>query len=213
MEPRPDSSPPETGRADRPLGRGLQDVSHLFLSQGPDEPSRPADPDPAWRVERPPPRPESTPGVILLRPAVEATRQQVAAVLRAFEGALEEGLRMIDAELPCPPYGEIDFLGIDRGGQLAIIDFETTASDDLLIRGLGHCDWVARNLPNVRRMYRGQAINFSRPPRLFLVAPRFSPRMRRAGRLTPSPGVAWVRYRLLETTGQPGIFFEAVEED
>jgi hypothetical protein len=208
MEPRPDTNPADVGRADRPLGRGLQDVSHLFLSQRADEGAGGAASDPGWRVERPSPRHESAPAVILLRPVPQATREQVVTVLREFEGALEEGLRVIDAELPCAPYGEIDLVATDRASQLAIIDFETTTSDDILIRGLGHFDWVVQNLPNVRRMYRGQAINFSRHPRLFLVAPQFSPRVRGVGRQIPSPVIVWVRYHFVDTGGQPGVLFE-----
>ena len=58
--------------------------------------------------------------------------------------------------------------------QLAVIDFETTAGDELLIRGLSQVDWMLGNVPNLRRMFRGNAINFSLQPRLFLLAPRFS---------------------------------------
>jgi hypothetical protein len=183
----------------------------MFLSQKVDEGA--TDPSGSWRAERPSPRQESAPSAVLLRPAVQVTREQVAAALREFEGALEEGLRGIDAEIPCAPCGEIDLLAIDRANQLTIIDFETTSSDELLIRGLGHFDWVVRNLPNVRRMYRGQAINFSREPRLFLVAPQFSSRVRRVARQIPCPRIDWVRYHFVETPGRPGIFFEALSAE
>jgi hypothetical protein len=107
--------------------------------------------------------------------AVDRAREQVAAALNEFAGALEEGLRAIEAEIPCPPCGEIDLLAIDRAGQLTAIDFDTTANDELLLRGLSHFDWLVGNLTNVRRMLRGQAINFSLEPRLFLVAPSSRP--------------------------------------
>jgi hypothetical protein len=194
------------GRSDRPLGRGLEDVSHVFLSQKADEGD--IDPNGGWRAERPLPRQESAPGTLLLRPAGQVTREQVAAVLKEFGGALEEGLRGIDAEISCGSCGEIDLLAIDRASQLTIIDFETTSSDELLIRGLGHFDWVVRNLLNVRRMFRGQAINFSQEPRLFLLAPEFSARVRCVARQIPRPRIDWVRYHVVETPGRPGIFFE-----
>ncbi|MDH4077989.1 MAG: hypothetical protein OEW29_18840 [Acidimicrobiia bacterium] len=132
----------------------------------------------------------------------------MAAALKEFEGALEEGLRGIDAEVPCGPCGKIDFLAVDRASQLTIIDFETTSSDELLLRGLDHFDWVVGNLANVRRMYRGQVINFSLEPRLFLLAPQFSARVRRVACRIPHPRIDWVRYQFMETPGQPGIFFE-----
>jgi hypothetical protein len=180
----------------------------VFLSPKADQGG--TDPSGGWQAERPFPRQDSASSALLLRSAAPATREQVAAVLREFAGALEAGLRTIDAGIPCPPCGEIDLLAIDRASQLTIIDFETTAGDELLIRGLGHFDWVARNLPNVRRMYRGHAINFSREPRLFLVASQFSSWVRQVALQIPRPRIDWIRYHFVETPGRPGVFFEAL---
>ena len=199
------------GRSDRPLGRGLEDVSHVFLSPKPDEEG--TEPSGGWRAERPVPRQESAPSTVLLRPAAQVTREQVAAALKEFAGALEEGLRAIDAEIPCPPCGEIDLLAIDRANQLTVIDFDTTSSDELLLRGLGHFDWVVGNLPNVRRMFRGQAINYSLEPRLFLLAPQFSFRVRRVACRIPRPRIDWIRYHFVETPGRPGILFEPLSAE
>lgn len=199
------------GRADRPLGRGLEDVSHVFLSPKADE-GNPA-PGVGWRAERPFPRDESASSALLLRPMAQVTREQVAAVLEEFAGALEEGLQGIDAEIPCPPCGEIDVLAVDRTSRLTIIDFDTAANDELLLRGLGHCDWVVRNLANVRRMFRGRAINFSLPPRLVLLGPRFSARMRQVACQLPAPRIDWFRYHFVEAPGRPGVFFEPVSTE
>jgi hypothetical protein len=148
-----------------------------------------------------------------LRSAQQVTREQVGAALREYLGALEEGLKGIDASIPCAPCGEIDLLAIDRASQLTIVDFETTADDELLVRGLGHVDWVVRNVPNLRRMLRGQPINFSLPPRLFLLAPQFSPRVRCAARQITSLQVNPVRYHLVDAPGTAGILFEAVSAE
>jgi len=205
-QPKPSGPSAAAGRPERPLGRGLEDVSHVFLS--PKNGEAGAEPNAGWRAERPTPRQESMLDAVLLRPAAQVSREQVAAALREFDGALEEGLRAIDSEVPCAPCGEIDLIAIDRANLLTIIDFETTSNDDLLLRGLSHFDWVVGNLANVRRMYRGQAINFSQEPRLFLLAPQFSDRVRRVARQIPRPRIDWVRYHFVETPGRPGIFFE-----
>jgi hypothetical protein len=195
---------------DRPLGRGLEEVSHLFLSHRGEQPG--AEPAGGWRPERPAPRQETAPDAVLLRPAGAGalTREQLAAALKSMDGALESGLRVIDFEIPCAPCGEIDLLAVDRTNQLVIIDFELNAGDEILIRGLGHFDWMVANLPNVRRMFRGQAINFSLEPRLFLVAPRFSSRLRYAARQIQRPRIDWIRYTGVEVSGQPGILLEAL---
>ena len=202
------SGAPDFGRPDRPLGRGLEDVSHVFLSQRADEGI--VDPVAARRPERPVARERAGSGAVLLRPAAQVSREQVAQVLKEFEGAIEAGLTGIDAGIPCAPYGEIDFLAVDRASQLTIMDFETAPGDDLLMRGLGHFDWVVRNIPNLRRMFRGQAINFSLQPRVILLAPHFSARMRSVARQITRPNIYCVRYHFVETPGRAGILFEPV---
>lgn len=205
------SSAPDVGRSDRPLGRGLEDVSHVFLSRRADEGG--IDPSGGRRSERPFPREQTASSAVLLRPTAHVTREQVAAALKEFEGAIEAGLTGIDAGIPCAPYGEIDLLAVDRASQLTIIDFDTTSSDDLLIRGLGHFDWVVGNIPNLRRMFRGQAINFSLEPRLVLLAPQFSSRVRCVARQITRPYIYWVRYHFVETPGRAGIFFEPLSAE
>jgi len=205
------SSPPDAGRSDRPLGRGLEDVSHVFLSQRADEGS--PDPGGGRRSERPFPREKDPSSTVLLRAAAHVTREQVAAALKEFEGAIEAGLTGIDAGIPCAPYGEIDFIAVDRASQLTIIDFDTTSSDDLLIRALGHFDWVVRNIPNLRRMFRGQSINFTMQPRVVLLAPQFSSRLRCVARQITRPHIYWVRYHFVETPGRAGILFEPVSAE
>ncbi len=182
------------GAQDRPLGRGLEEVSHLFLSH---------------RTGESPPPPTARAGITVLRPA-SVTRERLAIILMESDGALEEGLRPIDAKVSCPPCGEIDVLAVDRASRLTIIDFETTFNDGLLLRGLGHFDWLVRNMPNVQRMYRGQALNLSLPPRLVLLAPQFSPLVRSVARQITRPQIDWVRYHTVDVSGGPAILFEPV---
>src|SRR5438270_14089037 len=170
----------ETGSSadapDKPLGRGLEDVSHLFSSRKTGE--APASDRAAVRSpERSSPPSGSRGGVALLRPA-SVTRDRLALVLMEFDGALEEGLRAFDTKIPCHPSGEIDVLAVDRARQLTIIDFDVTFDHGLLLRGMGHFDCIVRNMPNLQPMYREQAVNCSLPPRLLLLAPQSSPLLR-----------------------------------
>lgn len=193
-----------------PLGRGLADVSHLFLSRRTSETStgdRAAAPS-AESV----PAPGARGAGAVVRPA-SVTRERLAALLMDLAPGLEDGLRAIDAKIPCHPCGEIDVLAVDRTSQLTIIDFETTVNDGLLLRGIGHFDWVARNMPIVQRMYQAQAVDFSLPTRLFLLAPQFSPLLRRVVRQVIFPRIHWVRYHALDASGRPGILFEPVVGD
>lgn len=188
--------------APRPLGRGLEEVSHLFRSGRTD-----------GAPQLPAAEPGSRAGAVLLGPRTSLTRDQLAPLLKEFPRQLEEGLTPIDSQVPCPPCGEIDLLGLSRSNQLTIIDFDTKSDAGLLIRGIGHVDWVARNMPIVRRMYPGHAINDSLPPALVLVAPQFSPVLRGVARQIARPTIKWVRYSALESSGGIGIFFEHIESE
>jgi hypothetical protein len=203
---------PDGHRADRPLGRGLGDVSHLFLSQKAAEPA--ANDQAATRsTARSSPPPGARGSIALLRPA-SVTRDRLVALLMEFPGALEEGLRAIDTNVPCHPCGEIDLLAVSRGGELTIIDLETAANDALLLRGLGHFHWVVRSMPNVRRMYREQTINFSLQPRLVLLAPQFSPLLRSMVRQITCPQIHWIRYHAVDSSGGgPAALFEPLVGD
>src|SRR5262249_7137350 len=196
------------GRPDKPLGRGLEDISHLFLSHKTD---KAAVNDRAMVRSNEPSSlsPPSKAGVTLLRPAA-VTRDWLTIVLTEFDDALDDGLRAIDANIPCDPCGEIDVLAVDRTNHLTIIDFDTTGNDGLLLRGLGHVDWVVRNLRNVQRMYRDQAIDVSLQPRLFLLAPQFSPSVRCVARQISRLPIHWIRYLTVDAAGGPAILFEPV---
>ena len=195
------------GRLDRPLGRGLEDISHLFQSGSRSEATvnehlsggspQHAAPSPAEAV-------------LLGRP-MSLSRAQFAPLLKRFHGALEEGLTSIDSEVACPPCGQIDLLGLNRSSQLTIVDFNTNADEGLLIRGIGHVDWVTRNKPIIRRLYPHQLINYNLPPALMLVAPQFSPVLRSVARQVLCPTIKWVRYCALESSVGLGIFFERIE--
>ncbi len=181
----------------RPLGRGLEDVSRLLSP-----PSRVGDASAPSGVAVPAPVP--------LRP-VSVTRDRLAEILPLdWSDALEEGLRTIGVRVPCHPCGEIDVLAVDRTGKLTIIDFETTVNDGLLLRGLGHVDWVGRNASGVQRMCPAPGIDFALSPRLIFLAPQFSPQVRRAMRQLSRPQIQWVRYHTVEVPAGIGILFELV---
>jgi hypothetical protein len=190
----PPSPSQHAGRLDRPLGRGLEDVSHLFLSGGADNAGS---------------RLGSDVRSVLLRPHAGFSRERLTAVLRDFDGALEDGMRGIDSNVPCEPFGEIDVIALDRVNQLTIIDVDTTPNDGLLLRGISHLGWVLGNMGLVRRMYQGQRVNFSLQPRLVLVAPSYSPLFGSVARQITSH-TRLLTYRVVDVPGGTGLLLEPV---
>jgi hypothetical protein len=186
----------ESPHPEKPLGRGLQDISHLFLSKR-TTPSAPT-------------QPEGRPRSLLLKASVPASRNALATILTDLDGGFAEGLRVIDTALPCNPYGHIDLLALDGSNQLVIIDFETADNDGLLMRGMSHFDWLIHNLFNIRRMYALETINVLAEPKLVLLAPQFSGVFRSVARHVASPRIECIQYRVAETLGSVGIMFERV---
>ncbi len=199
-------------RVTRPLGRGLEDISHLFVRRSTDDPQTAQQKD-APVPERRPSQSGTRSGTVPLRLSEAIGRDQLVAFLKEFSGALEDGLRVIDSAVPCSPFGEIDLLAVDRSNQLVIVDVETSCVDGLLLRGVGQLEWVRRNIANVRRMYQGSVVNFSAQPRLFLVAPRFSPLLGSAVRQMTGPDINCVRYQGTDVSGWTGILLERVDRE
>jgi hypothetical protein len=198
-------------RTERPLGRGLEDVSHLFLSRQAEERQG------ASVVERTvagtDAPPEVRAGATVLRAGEPITREKLRVTLRECQGALETNLRTIDACIPCRPDGEIDLLAVDTANRLVVIDVEIAPHDDLFLRGVAGVDWLVRHLPMLRHYYSAWTIDFSRQPRLMFVAPSFSSLLINAAHSVAGPEIACFRYRSVKIAAGTGIFFEQVARD
>jgi hypothetical protein len=197
----------ENRQSEKRLVRGLDDVSHLFLSQSPDRPAEKAEiPDIMHAQALSEPAQSRTP--FLLRDSPSVSRELILGFLNGDAAVLEEGLRAIDANIPCDPFGFIDLVAVDSQDQLCIIDVDVVQKDESLLHGIAYFDWIVRNTPIVRRMYQGRVINFSAQPRLFLVAPGFSPLLRCVAQRSMSPKVCCFEYRAVAMPGGVGILFE-----
>ena len=194
-----------------PLGRGLEDVSHLFLSGLPAADARP---EPALEAA---PKIEAVlgtrPGLVLLRPSNAApSRDQITAILKEFGSTLWEPLRTIATQVSCSRAGQIDLLAADRSSRLVIVDIDPVEGDNLLLRGIIHYGWVLQNLPPLRRTCEEAGVDFSQPPRAILVAPRFPPFFEESIRHIKGPDVLCVRYHSLDVGIGTGIFFERLDD-
>lgn len=182
----------------RPLGRGLEQISHLFVTQRTSEAPAPSSAPFKPQAGR----------TMLLQPSKSVTKDRLVAVLRENQDALEQGLHVVDAFVSCHPHSDIDLLATNRANQLTVIDLETGLDDALVLRGLAHCDWLHHNLAGIRRMYPGQALDMISPPRLFVIAPQFSGLVLSAARRLTALQIHWIRYHAFDTGSDTGIFFE-----
>jgi hypothetical protein len=221
---------PGFGRSNRALGRGLEDISHLFLSVPPPEqpvarcreqPVLATREEPATLPRKQPGNvaaeqqatpPQSRPraGLGVLRPGLELTRLQLTATLLECGDALEQGMHALGIAVSCSPYGTIDVIAVDRYNQLTVIDVDTAVGDGLLARGISHVDWATRNMTTVQRMFEKWEIDASGPLRLALVAPTFSPLVLGALRQINGPHITCFRYLTTTTSGGTAVLFEQV---
>ena len=200
-----DASQEESRRTEKRPARGLEDVSHLFLSQPADKLVGKSE-TPDVRLAREPSEQIQSPFLLHDSPAV--SRELILGFLNSTVAVLEEGLRAIDANIPCNPFGVIDLVAVDSQDQLCIINVDVVQKDESILRGIACSDWMVHNTPIVRRMYHGRVIIFSSQPRLFLVAPGFSPALQCVAQRSTSPKVRCFAYRTVAMPGGIGILFE-----
>jgi hypothetical protein len=182
----------------------------LFLSQAAGSsrtPERPETPEAGRAAAQP------SPQTVVLAPIGALTLGQVAVALTESRDALGERLTVIDAGITCGACGEVDLLAVDAANRLAIIDVDTNRGDGLLVRGLSQIGWMARSTGLLRRMYQGRMIDFTRPPRLFLVGPRFSALLTSAVGQVAHTEIRCFRYYGVNLSGGVGIVFEPVDPD
>jgi hypothetical protein len=197
----------DSRRGEKRLARGLEDVSYLFLSQAGGAAEKG---NQEARPEQAHPQPSPPASTVVLRAAPAINRELLISLLTRNAAVLEDGLRSIDANVPCDPFGSIDLLLLDSLDQFVIAEVDTAQNDGSLLRGIGYFDWLVRNTPVLRRMYQGRAINFSAQPRLFLIAPIFSLLLKCAAQRNTNPMVCCFGYRTVALPGGMGVFFEPV---
>jgi hypothetical protein len=196
---------PDIDRSERSLGRGLEDVSHLFVSEA----SAKASGERAGMDtrERGSQVPGVRAGVAVLRRGAPLTFDQLIATLCEHQHALDADIRVIGSRVSCAPCGEIDLLGLDQANRLVIVDVTIKSGDGLLLRGLSHLDWVGLNRSNIQRMFPDTTVDPSRP-RLCLVAPAFSRTLQGAVRQIVGLDITCFRYHELAMFGRTGLYVE-----
>jgi hypothetical protein len=202
MEPNKDE---ESSEQNLRISRGLDQVSHLFLSHVAERAARGRSGNGS---ELPEHAQENQPLGLLLRASRTVDRERLVSLLHEQPEALKEGLKVIDADLPCETPGNVELLGLDTTSRLVVIDVEDKPNDSLLLRGMAHLDWVVGNTALLRRIYREQLINFSLQPQLFLVAPDFSPLFRFAIRHMRSLQIQCIKYDAVALPAGIGIICE-----
>ena len=140
-----------------------------------------------------------------------------AAVL----GLVEDGLTPIDTEFRVQKggsaRGRIDILACDSSKRLVVVELKVVEEDDALWQALEYYDWIIRNADTVPRMYAKHAkrIDATASPRIVLIAPSFSERVRRIVSYIDAE-ISLLTYRFYEigeNSEEVGLIFNDVPPD
>jgi len=123
--------------------------------------------------------------------------------------ALEEGIKILKHEFQCGDRGVADFLYVDSGNRLGIIEVKKDTDEDIIFQGLRYYDWVTKNRYAVANMFPNDKIDPKEEPRLTLVAKTFSDDIRS---LTNhfKPDVELFEYVVLKKENERGLYFHPV---
>jgi hypothetical protein len=168
-------------RPDKHLARGLEDVSHLFLSRASAGAGHRDGPQGDAQGYNPPHSGEG-PVFLLEDPSRPIDKESLITLLHSNIGRIEDGLKAIDMNVPVDSESPVGLVAVDRRNKPVLVDVDISGRDELFLRGIYHFDWFVRNTPVVQRMYREYCIDYMTYPRIVLVAPKFSELLRCAAR-------------------------------
>lgn len=123
---------------------------------------------------------------------------------------LQSNLSFIDSQLGIQDEGIIDFLATDTDGKMVIVNFDVKENNNLLICALSQMQWVSKNKNLLKRLFFSENLDFSRQPKIILIAPSFSKELEQAARELFSLDLKFIKYQYMITKGEEAILFEDV---
>lgn len=81
------------------------------------------------------------------------TREELIGLVSEGMANIEEGVRIIDQDLPVPRLGTVDLVAEDVRGRLVLISFADNIDSDSLGKSLIRADWALENLELLGHMY------------------------------------------------------------
>lgn len=130
-------------------------------------------------------------------------------IIQAELDAIEEGLELLQHEYPSGK-GILDFLCVDSGHRLVIIEVKLHEDEDILFQALRYYGDIDKNRYVVARLFADKDVAPEDPPRIILIAERFSEDIRRLSTLVV-PDIELLEYSVvILPTGEKGILYHSV---
>ena len=139
------------------------------------------------------------------------TREEITALIAQQHKALDGGLELIGERLGKRGEAGWDLAGVDVEGRLVLIAVEVFTADKILSQLLSRLDWAWEHLDAIARMYPAYKIDCDRLPRVFVMAPDFSPALKRSMTyLNYRVSISLYIYRYIQTDAGKGLLIEGL---
>jgi len=147
--------------------------------------------------------------MVTLKKTKPKNEKELHSVIEKELDALEEGLVLLKYEFALTK-GIPDFLCVDSGGRLIVIEVKLQEDENILFQALRYYNEVDRDRYIIAKMFSKKDIKPEEHPRIILIAERFSDDIRRLSTLV-IPDIELYEYTLLLTTeGKGGICYHPV---
>ncbi len=144
-----------------------------------------------------------------LRRYTPSSEGELHLIIKAELDALEEGLELLQHEYPSGK-GIIDFLCIDSGGRLVIIEVKLHEDENILFQALRYYGDIDRDKYVLANLFKAKKVDPEQPPRIILIAERISEDIRRLSTLVV-PEVELLEYTtVILPNGEKSILYHSV---
>ncbi len=147
---------------------------------------------------------------LVVRPLTVTDLNELTSLIEGHLTALEPGLSLLERRFPA---GEtlVDFVALDARGRLVLLMLGLGSDIAMLVQALEAYGWCRESGALLERLFPGARRMPGTPPRLFLLAARFSDSLRRTARQLGPLAPTLVECRPVEVNGARGVCFEVVE--
>jgi hypothetical protein len=150
--------------------------------------------------------------ILFKRVEIEKERELEDLVIKNPE-QIEDGLVFLTHQQQVSG-GFIDVLCVDKDGIFVIIELKITDDEGILLQALHYYDYVLLNRAAIANQFASKVeINLREEPRIILIAPYFSERLKKACKYV-SPMLQLLVFMHLKTSsGEKGLYFDQVMID
>ena len=144
-----------------------------------------------------------------LKKYMPQSEAELHMIIKSDLDALEEGLEVLKHEYPSGK-GIVDFLCIDSGGRLVIIEVKLNEDENILFQSLRYFSDIDKDRYLITNFFSKKKINPEESPRIILIAKRFSEDIRRLSTLVV-PEVELFEYTSVNLpNNEKGIIYHSV---